>query len=194
MKHRGFTLVELVSTLTVVGITAAIAVPAMRNFVESNAAAAAINEFTASLQLARSEAVRNSRRTVVCKLDDASVACDDDAVWQDGWLVFTDVNADNDCTDADADGLCDEDDGRIWRIHDGLDTTLTIDGGNGNTGNRVVFNAMGYNDGYMGTFTLCSADSAGFQPRGIRLAASGRIHRADDPTSLSCEKEDDDDV
>jgi type IV fimbrial biogenesis protein FimT len=79
----GFTLVELMVTVAVVGILAAIAVPAMTSLVNGNRLAGATGELTASLQLARSEAIRRSAPVTICGTTDG-VACSAD--WS-RWMI-----------------------------------------------------------------------------------------------------------
>lgn len=93
MRHSGFTLVELLVVLAVMAILWAIAVPGYSQFMNFNRLVAATNDLVASLQLARSEAIRRGTRVTVCTSSapmDAAPACDASANWQQGWLVFVD--------------------------------------------------------------------------------------------------------
>ncbi len=63
---RGFTLIELVVTVAVAGILAAIAVPSMTAFINASRLSGATEELTAGLQLARTEAVRRNRPVTLC--------------------------------------------------------------------------------------------------------------------------------
>ena len=92
----GFTLVELVVTLTVLGILTGIAVPQFTEFLRNSRRAATINELVASLTLARSEAVRRGVQVVVCKaVDDTACLSGAGDTWQAGWLVFVNTDADS---------------------------------------------------------------------------------------------------
>jgi type IV fimbrial biogenesis protein FimT len=92
----GFTLVELVVTLTVLGILTGIAVPQFTDFLRNSRRAATINELVASLTLARSEAVRRGAQVVVCKaVDDTACLSGAGDTWQAGWLVFVNTDADS---------------------------------------------------------------------------------------------------
>ena len=85
----GFTLLELMVTVSIAAILLALALPSFQSSMRSNRVATATNELLASLALARSEAVRNTRGAGVCaSADGASCGID----WNSGWLVWTDAN------------------------------------------------------------------------------------------------------
>jgi type IV fimbrial biogenesis protein FimU len=67
---RGFTLVELLITLVLVGIVAFIAVPSYTLLIQSNQVQAQAEELKAFLQYARSEAVRRGTAITVTESDD----------------------------------------------------------------------------------------------------------------------------
>jgi len=78
---RGFTLVELMVTVAVVGILATVAVPSMVGFVNTSRLAGASEELTASLQLAKSEAIRRNRTVTVCGGQAGSEECTGSKSW-----------------------------------------------------------------------------------------------------------------
>jgi type IV fimbrial biogenesis protein FimT len=49
------------------------------------------NSFSASLNLARNEAIKHNARMVLCKSADG-LSCKTGGGWQQGWIVFHDVN------------------------------------------------------------------------------------------------------
>jgi type IV fimbrial biogenesis protein FimT len=63
---RGFTLVELMVTLTVASVLLVIAVPSFRNLIVSNALTTAANELVGALNLARMEAVKRNASVQFC--------------------------------------------------------------------------------------------------------------------------------
>lgn len=90
-RQNGFTLIELMVTLTVFVILASIAYPSFRGMIRSNRLATANNELIALANLARSEGIRNSTGGGVCGSADGK-ACDGD--WSKGVLAWSDVDGD----------------------------------------------------------------------------------------------------
>lgn len=88
-RCAGWTLVELLVVLTVLGVLLAAAVPALSTALESRRISALGHAFFLSLQLGRSEAIKRGGRVVLCKGRDA---CSRTGGWEQGWIVFHDVN------------------------------------------------------------------------------------------------------
>lgn len=87
----GFTAIELLVGVALIGILAAFAVPGMREAWNSNRVAVSANELVAAVSLARNIGFRNSHGGYVCaSIDGAS--CSED--WSDGWIVWTDRDGD----------------------------------------------------------------------------------------------------
>lgn len=86
-SHRGFTLLELMLTVTVAGILLGLGVPGFVRLVESNRATAFTNELVTAITIARSEAVQRGDSVTVCSSTD-SAACAGDADWSTGWIIL----------------------------------------------------------------------------------------------------------
>jgi type IV fimbrial biogenesis protein FimT len=91
--NNGFTLVELMVTVAIVGIVAAIAAPSFQGMLNDTRSSSIANEFAASINLARSEAIKRGKQVTVCKSDitASSPTCSSSANWQNGWLIFVDT-------------------------------------------------------------------------------------------------------
>lgn len=92
--RRGFTLVEIMITLAVAAILAAMAVPAMQQVMAARATDSAAEDLVASLRLARSEALKRGYPVSVCASVDGASCAGSNVQWKAGWLVFTDDNRD----------------------------------------------------------------------------------------------------
>jgi type IV fimbrial biogenesis protein FimT len=90
---RGFTLLELMMVIGIAGILAAIALPAMRTFVQNQRESSAAGALVYSLSYGRSEAIKEDLSTagvVVCA-SSTSTSCDPAGNWNNGWIVLPPV-------------------------------------------------------------------------------------------------------
>lgn len=88
----GFSLLELLVVLGLVGVLASLAVPSMGALLLKRAVQHSAQALVADLRLARSEAVKRAHTVVVCSSVDGLV-CSASAAWLEGWIVFADRNA-----------------------------------------------------------------------------------------------------
>lgn len=82
---EGFTLVELMVTVAVIGILAVVAVPAMTGLINNSRISGLSGEVVSAVQLARSEAVRRNARVTLCASGDGAT-CSNSADWS-RWIV-----------------------------------------------------------------------------------------------------------
>ena len=88
-RNAGFTLIELVTTLSVMTILASIAAPSFAGFVERQRASAAISSLMTHMALARMSAITRNRRAVLCPTTDGQ-HCEAGTDWSTGWMLFAD--------------------------------------------------------------------------------------------------------
>jgi type IV fimbrial biogenesis protein FimT len=109
LRHAGFTLVELMVTVTVSVILIAIAAPSFGTLLLKRSVQLAADNLVSDLRFARFEAIKLSRTVSVCSAT-TPTACSAGASWKDGWIVFV---------DADGDGSLDQGD-EVLRVQDAL--------------------------------------------------------------------------
>ncbi len=135
MRHdHGFTLIELMITLIVMGVVIFIAVPNFADLIRNNRLTTSSNELVIAMQIARSEAVKRSADVTVCaRASDGSQTCSNNAgTWPDGWLVWQDANDDGSV-----------DDGEVVRSWSPLSDDLTVNAGNA----AITFDSQGFSTG-----------------------------------------------
>ncbi len=84
-SHRGFTLIEMMVTITVFMILAMIAVPSFRNASLSSQLRSSANDFIASANFARSEAIKRGIPVTMCVSTDGATCAA--GGWEQGWIV-----------------------------------------------------------------------------------------------------------
>jgi len=94
-KHAGFTMIELLVTITIIGIVATLAIPSFRTFILNNRITTQTNEFIGALKITRNNAVSLGRNVAICAADPVTngSACVG-ANWATGWLIFEDLDGD----------------------------------------------------------------------------------------------------
>lgn len=86
-RQRGFTLIELVVTMSVVAILLTIGIPSFRYVTSSNRTSGEINDLLGSMQLARAEAMRQGQTVTICASQDHAT-CSGQSTWNTGWIIF----------------------------------------------------------------------------------------------------------
>lgn len=175
-SSKGFTLIEMLVTLAVLALLLGLAVPSYRTFVLDNRTTSQANDLLASLQLARSEAIKRGVRVTVCKSGDGAT-CTSFEGWEQGWLTFVDSDGDGQRDTTPAPGE------RILQVREALsDSGQTLSGGAG-LANYISYRPRGdarLADGtpQSGVLVVCDGSEHGDQARVLRIARNGRAEVA----------------
>jgi type IV fimbrial biogenesis protein FimT len=96
-QAAGFTMTELIITMSIVAILLAIGVPSYKYVTVSNRISTEVNSLLGDMQFARSEAIKQGLWVTVCSSVDGQTCNGNNAAgnaWQSGWIVFPDANDD----------------------------------------------------------------------------------------------------
>ena len=160
-RQAGWTLIELILVMTVIGVLGALAAPALGHAIARQRVLGAGNEFVGALHYARTAAVSAGARVIVCPSSDGA-RCAPDTRWDGCWLIAVDRDRDD---QPDAAPL----------LRGGGDVSLRILSTRGRT--RLAFRPSGGATGSNVTFTLCQAGRAD-TARQLVMSNSGRLRNA----------------
>ena len=162
-KSAGFTLIELMVTIAIVGVLVSIAIPSFNTNISNSRLTGYANDLVGALNLARSEAVKRGVQVTILRNGNTA------SNWDAGWTVFTDSNGN---------GVQDGSD-TLLRTYPALTNGYTLRTGN-NYACWVAYNSVGLSIGSSttcnggnfpnDTFRLCNATDS----RAITINIVGR--------------------
>jgi type IV fimbrial biogenesis protein FimT len=165
----GFTLIEVMVSLAVLGILAALAAPSFSESIKKYRVNAIREELIASLQTARTEAIRRSRPVVLIREIDTSVcsetmATNDD--WNCGWRVVVDADSSDSISTTERDAPL-----KVTLLPKGYDVQHT------SLGNQIVFGPWGQATGVGQKFVIYNSTDgiSGNSTKSICISSGGRI-------------------
>lgn len=158
---KGFTLLELMLTITVAGVILGLGAPNMAEFIRNSRMTSSANDVLAALHMARTEAVKRRAWTVMCMSANPTATTPTCTAAGRGWIVFVD-DADPTMSSTDDGNLVVDAGEDILLRHETAPASITLSTNpNGNRG-YIAFTASGFS----------RAVAAGTPLRSVRLCDS----------------------
>lgn len=161
---RGFTLLELLVVIALIGLLIMFSLPGFTAFGQHNARTAAVNHLYSTLAFARQLAISEQTSVTVCTANDARNTCLN--TWNGDLLVIT----------GDTPTAIKFD--KIARIVPAL-PSIAITYTRENQRRRIRFNPLGFSKGYNGRFHLCAEGAETGST--LVLSQYGRLRLDDQP-------------
>lgn len=169
-KGSGFSLIELMVTVAVIGVTAVMAGPALGDFVSDMRISAKTNDLLAFFNVARSEAAKRGTRVAICISSNQATCATGGTDWATGALAFIDADGNGQVNGSDT----------ILRVLDAMPANFTV--------TATTAFATGYFFYYRpsgaasspGTLRLCRS---GRPARNISVSAIGRVMSTTTPVT-----------
>jgi type II secretion system protein H len=155
-NQQGFTLIELMITVILVGIVAAIALPSFNSSIARGQVSSTANRIVGALNYARAEATKRGAEVTI-----ASTATTNN--WAGGYQVWLDADGDNAVNGTEV----------ALRSFESINPNLDLTG----SAAALRFDGRGFASAAH-TLNLCTAE-AGAEDRQISVALSGRVEITD---------------
>ena len=173
----GFTTIELMVSLAIMGVLASVAVPSFTPLIEKWRVRQATEYLQSSLYYARSEAIKRGGRVVIQKIPNNTNGCTTASGtrdWDCGWNV---------CEDTNDNGACNASEPILQRVDAPSKVQISRTGG----GASIKLNRWGLVDGTWLGFSLVPLDKGTSHPgaRGLCMSSGGRI-RIVPPEDIPC--------
>lgn len=165
MKNsQGYTLIELMITITIAGILLSYALPSFHQLKLNKLMENERNRLTTSLHLARNYAVANQIQVIACPSITGN-DCDNQSNWHQGWIVFTDLNRNRKLDEADT----------LLRHENAMPTEIKATASIYRQ--KIRYNSMGFAPGTNLSINFCDERGKDFA-KSIILNNAGRIKQS----------------
>ena len=174
--QTGFTLTELMVTLTIVAILCGIGVPSFRYVTTGNRLSTKVNALLGDMQLARTEAIKENTSIIICSSSDGAT-CSGSDEWKSGWIVWNDPNGNGSLDTNEA----------VLHQQQPLNSQDTVQASNGIT--QITFNRTGFATGLPDGTVITIHDSTANKAytRCLQITAVGKMTTQTNHTDATCQ-------
>jgi len=170
-KKSGFTLLELIISLVILGILVATAIPVLGAHLERNKFKGIVSETHSMVTFGRSLATLRGTHITLCPLDDDKQCSNQ---WHEELTLFEDLDQSASLNGSET----------ILRISDAIIDNQTVQGGlkterDFSRSSPILFRPGGDAFGHNGTLTLCQTGNIELSAT-IIISAPGRIRQGED--------------
>lgn len=157
-KRRGFTLYEMLVTMTLVAILASLSLPSFSRALAKSRQTTELNALFHAIHLARKESIRRKQVVSLCPSHDGE-NCQPGMDWSSGWILFNNA-------DRDSPPQVDRDEFVLLRHR--IDPSFRV------TANRRAFTLRAtHKRATNGTFVVCDAEGR-TAPKALIISYTGR--------------------
>lgn len=171
-KSSGFTLLELIITVGIIGVVTAIAIPSVGVYVKNDRLTTNINTLVSHLAFARNEAITQSQQVVLC-ISTNTTSCTG-TNWAQGWIVFSDLNGN---------GVVNSGSDTVLRAYQALGSNNTLT--STAIATQVIYDNRGFTSTPAGTFSLCD-DRGVSNIKAIAISNTGRVRKVQPSENPAC--------
>jgi type IV fimbrial biogenesis protein FimT len=179
LRAFGFTLLELIITLSIALILFGMVIPSFRTLMVKNLQAGEVNNLVHHFHLARSLSITNETHYVLCPSHDGE-HCDNTVDWSHGYILYEDSNRNRSRDQPEL----------LQAAHQPThDRNIDIESTDGRR--YVVYHGDGRPSGHNLTLTFCDPDNR-IPPKAVIVSNLGRIRVSEtrwDGTPLTCSGE-----
>lgn len=172
-KQRGFTLTELLVTISLLSVLLAVGLPSFKQLIASNRISTQTNEFIVALNLARSEAIRRAE-PVAIRANSGSTP-----EYGTGWTIFRDPDADGSsaaATDLVREGAVSNSASVLRVTRSGLTPPYTYATSTDADKLYLIFTAMGASGASSKAFfRVCDSRNSAMAGRVVEVSTAGRV-------------------
>jgi type IV fimbrial biogenesis protein FimT len=170
---KGFTLIEVMVSLAILGILASLAAPSFSESIKRYRVNAIKDDLIASMQAARSEAIRRGTPVILLRLTGCGAEAGDSDSWSCGWQTVVDADSNGSASATEIAAAL-----QVTTVPAGYDVMHTGLGAQvifnrwGQAGVGQIFVATQTNDGVAGKATITLCMSSGGRTRSVKGEAT----------------------